>query len=246
MTAIIPAIDIIEGHCVRLEQGSFAKKKTYRDDPLEVAQEFESAGLNRLHLVDLDGARGGCIKNYRVLERIATQTSLRIDFGGGIKSDEDIRIAFESGASQVTGGSIAVKNRELFLSWIKRYTAEKIILGADALEKKIAVSGWEESTTLDIFQFLEEYQQKGIIYAVITDIAKDGLLQGPSFDLYAEIQDRVPQVKIIASGGVSTLSDVEKLVEMRVEGIIIGKALYEGRILLTDLSQLQEDIEKAF
>jgi phosphoribosylformimino-5-aminoimidazole carboxamide ribotide isomerase len=240
MIAIIPAIDIIEGKCVRLEQGQFSKKKVYHQDPVEVAKQFEGAGLTRLHLVDLDGARGGSIKNYRILEKIAAGTALEVDFGGGIKSDEDIRIAFNSGATQVTGGSIAVKDKPRFLSWLQEFGSEKLILGADARDKKIAVSGWEEETSLDIIEFLQEFSSHGVQYAIVTDIAKDGLLAGPSFELYDEIKGELPELRLIASGGVSSMQDVERLTERGLEGIIIGKALYEGTISLSELSRYQQ------
>ena len=237
---VIPAIDIIEGKCVRLIQGDYSQKTEYNAQPLEVAQRFEDAGLRRLHLVDLDGAKQKHVVNYRVLEKIATHTKLRIDFGGGIQSDEDIRIAFESGAAQVTGGSVAVRQPELFENWLKRYGAEKIILGADAKHEKIAVSGWQETTEVWIYDFLERYAEKGVRYVISTDVAKDGLLQGPSFDLYRNIMDKTPDLQLIASGGVSTLGDVEKLAEMNIFGVIVGKAIYEGRIRLEELAQVSE------
>lgn len=237
MIQIIPAIDMIDGKCVRLTQGDYDQKKIYNENPLEVAKEFEDAGLKRLHLVDLDGAKEKKVINWKILEKIASQTSLLVDFGGGVQSDEDLRIVFESGAKQVTGGSIAVKNRDLFESWLQTYGSEKIILGADAKNEKIAVSGWEEGTQLWVYDFVEEYVEKGIRYTISTDVAKDGLLQGPSFDLYKNLQDKCPELNIIASGGVSSIEDVEKLAEMNIYGVIIGKAIYENRITLKDLQR---------
>lgn len=235
MIEIIPAIDMIDGKCVRLTQGDYGKKTIYNENPLEVALEFEDAGLKRLHLVDLDGAKAKKVINWKVLEKIASKTSLHIDFGGGVQSEEDIRIVFENGAKQVTGGSIAVKQPELFKDWLSRYGGEKMILGADAKNEKVAVSGWEEGTELWVYDFVEKYVELGVKYAISTDVAKDGLLQGPSFDLYKNLQDKCPDLKIIASGGVSEMKDVEKLVEMNIYGVIIGKAIYENRISLADL-----------
>ena len=235
---IIPAIDIIEGKCVRLSKGDYDTKKIYNEDPLEVAKSFEDAGLQYLHLVDLDGAKAKHIVNWKVLENLATKTSLRIDFGGGVKSDDDLRIAFESGANQITGGSIAVKEPVLFTSWITKYGTDKIILGADAMDGKIAVSGWQEGTDQEIEAFISDYVAKGISYVISTDIAKDGMLEGPSFDLYNSILKELPDVKLIASGGVSNLDDLIKLKENGLEGAIVGKAIYEGFIRLNDLRDL--------
>ena len=232
---IIPAIDIIGGKCVRLTQGDYSQKKVYGDNPLEMAQQFESAGIKRLHLVDLDGARTKKIVNQHVLESISRNTSLKIDFGGGVQSDIDIQLAFDSGASQVTGGSIAVKNPALFLSWIKKHGSEKIILGADAKNRKIAIGGWEETTTADVISFIKDWSAKGIRYIICTDVAKDGLLQGPSIDLYKDILQEVPEVQLIASGGVSSMKDLEELEKCGVYGTIVGKAFYEGRISLKEL-----------
>lgn len=232
---IIPAIDIIEGKCVRLTQGDYQQKKIYNEDPLEVAKAFEGAGIRRLHLVDLDGAKAKRIINYRVLEKIATHTNLWIDFGGGLKSDEDLHIAFESGAQQVTGGTVAVKNPSLFQSWLQIYGAEKIILGADVKEGKIAVSGWQEQSELELFDFLEDYISKGVSYVICTDISKDGLLQGTALSLYQEIKERFSDLKLIASGGVTTITELEKLQEIGCFGAIIGKAIYEGKISLKEL-----------
>ena len=232
---IIPAIDIIEGKCVRLSKGDYDTKIIYNENPLEVAKSFEAHGIEYLHLVDLDGAKSSKIVNYKILEQIATQTSLKIDFGGGLKSDDDLRIAFESGANQITGGSIAVKNRAIFEKWILEYGTEKIILGADAKDEKIAVSGWLEESNEDLVPFIQDYQSKGIQYVICTDIAKDGMLQGPSFDLYSKILAEANGIKLIASGGISTFDELPKLAELGCEGTIIGKAIYEGRISLKQL-----------
>jgi phosphoribosylformimino-5-aminoimidazole carboxamide ribotide isomerase len=232
---IIPAIDIIDGKCVRLSKGDYDTKIIYNENPLEVAKSFEAHGIEYLHLVDLDGAKSSKIVNYKILEKIATQTSLQIDFGGGLKSDDDLKIAFESGASQITGGSIAVKNRAIFEKWISEYGSDKIILGADAKDEKIAVSGWLEDSNEDLIPFIQEYQTKGIQYVICTDIAKDGMLQGPSFDLYKKILAEANGVKLIASGGISTFDELPKLAELGCEGTIIGKAIYEGRITLKQL-----------
>ncbi len=228
---------MIDGKCVRLTQGDYGKKTIYNENPLEVALEFQDSGLTRLHLVDLDGAKAKKVINWKVLEKIATQTSLHIDFGGGVQSEEDIRVVFESGAKQVTGGSVAVKQPDLFKSWLDSYGGEKIILGADAKNEKVAVSGWEEGTELWVYDFVEEYVEKGVKYTISTDVAKDGLLEGPSFDLYKNLQDKCPNLKIIASGGISGLEDVERLAEMNIYGVIIGKAIYENRISLIDLQR---------
>lgn len=232
---IIPAIDIIEGKCVRLSKGDYDTKIIYNENPLEVAKSFEAHGIEYLHLVDLDGAKSSKIVNYKILEQIATQTNLKIDFGGGLKSDDDLRIAFESGANQITGGSIAVKNRTIFEKWISEYGSEKIILGADAKDEKIAVSGWLEESNEDLVPFIQDYQSKGIQYVICTDIAKDGMLQGPSFDLYSKILAEAKGIKLIASGGISTFDELPKLAELGCEGTIIGKAIYEGRITLKQL-----------
>lgn len=241
---IIPAIDIIDGKCVRLTRGDFDTKKVYNENPLEVAKQFENAGIEYLHLVDLDGAKAHEIVNYKVLEQIATKTSLKIDFGGGLKSDEDLYIAFNSGAKQVTGGSIAVKNPKVFEKWLDKYGGKKIILGADAKDEKIAVNGWQEQSDLDLITFIKAYQKKGVQYVICTDISKDGMLEGPSNELYSKIihecsnSSSDQSVKLIASGGVSNLDDVVKLKELGCEGVIIGKALYENKISLRDLEKL--------
>ncbi|MGY5850842.1 1-(5-phosphoribosyl)-5-[(5-phosphoribosylamino)methylideneamino]imidazole-4-carboxamide isomerase [Salegentibacter sp. F14] len=243
---IIPAIDIIEGKCVRLSKGDYQTKKIYNENPLEVAKNFEAHGIQYLHLVDLDGAKSKHIVNHKILEQIASKTTLRIDFGGGLKSDEDLRIAFESGASQVTGGSIAVKDPEIFKSWIKKFGREKIILGADANDEKIAVSGWQEESGLALIPFIQEYQKEGIQYVICTDISKDGMLEGPAFDLYQRIMEqtshlpksdskRQEKLKLIASGGISKFEELPKLAALGCEGTIIGKAIYEGRIPLKKL-----------
>lgn len=236
---IIPAIDIIEGKCVRLSKGDYSTKKIYNEDPLEVAMQFEDAGLQHLHLVDLDGAKEKHIVNWKVLEKLASKTRLKIDFGGGIKTDKDLRIAFESGANQITGGSIAATDPVKFTSWISAYGPEKIILGADANEGKIAISGWQEATDHQIEDFIEDYASKGIKYVISTDISKDGMLKGPSFKLYTSIMKKVPKVKLIASGGVSAVSDLLKLKKSGLEGVIVGKAIYEGRIDLKELRDLK-------
>jgi len=234
---IIPAIDIIDGKCVRLSQGDYDTKKIYNENPLEVAKEFEDYGIEYLHLVDLDGAKSKQIINYKTLELIASKTNLKIDFGGGIKANDDIRIAFECGANQITGGSIAVQNPMLFQEWISKYGNEKIILGADAKDRKIATHGWLETSELDVIDFIQEYKAKGIDYVICTDIAKDGMLQGTSNELYAEIL-AATNVKLIASGGVSSIDDLIKVKELGCEGAILGKAIYEGRIQLKNLSKL--------
>ena len=233
---IIPAIDLIGGKCVRLSQGDYSSKKEYHDDPVEMAKRFEGAGIQCLHLVDLDGAKAKKIVNGEVLQRISAGTNLKVDFGGGIQADEEIEKAFELGAKQVTGGSIAVKNASLFKSWIKTYGSEKIILGADAKNRKIAVGGWEETTSVDLIPFIKDYVALGISYVICTDVAKDGLLQGPSADLYKEILEEIPNVKLIASGGVSSVKDLEELEKIGVFGTIVGKAYYEGRVTLEELA----------
>lgn len=241
MIELIPAIDIIDGKCVRLTQGDYASKKIYNEDPLEVAKAFENYGLRRLHMVDLDGAREGRIINYRTLEKIASRTSLIIDFGGGLKCDDDLEIAFESGAQMVTGGSIAVKDPELFSKWIGKYGSKKIILGADAKNKKIAIDGWLSTTEEDLIPFIEQYRKKGIWKVICTDISRDGMLEGPAIDLYREIREALPQVYLIASGGISSIEDIEKLEGAGIPGVIFGKAIYEGRIQLKDLVRFADE-----
>ncbi|MBR4839439.1 MAG: 1-(5-phosphoribosyl)-5-[Paludibacteraceae bacterium] len=237
MIEIIPAIDIIDGKCVRLSQGDYGQKKVYNENPTEVAKMFEGVGVRRLHLVDLDGAKAQHIVNYKVLESIATSTSLVVDFGGGLKSDEDLRIAFECGASMVTGGSIAVKNPEVFRSWIDKFGSEKIILGADVKDEKIAVGGWLETTKAELLPFVKDYRQAGIDKVICTDISKDGMLQGPSVELYEKILAEIPDLYLIASGGVSSMADIERLQEANVPAVITGKAIYEGKIKMEDLAK---------
>lgn len=232
---IIPAIDIIGGKCVRLSKGDYNTKIIYNENPLEVAKMFEAHGIKYLHLVDLDGAKSSKIVNHKILEQIASKTTLKIDFGGGLKSDTDLKIAFECGANQITGGSIAVKNREIFEKWIADYGADKIILGADANNEKVAVSGWLEDSNEDLIPFIQNYQNKGIQYVICTDIAKDGMLQGPSFELYKKILVEAIGIKLIASGGISTFAELPKLAEIGCEGTIIGKAIYEHKISMKEL-----------
>lgn len=232
---IIPAIDIIEGKCVRLTQGDYSQKKVYNEHPLEVARAFEDAGLRRLHLVDLDGARAGAVKNWKVLETIAGKTGLIVDFGGGIKTAEDVDIVFNSGAALATVGSVAVKDAELFVGWLNEYGAARFLLGADVKKEKIAVSGWTETTDRWVYDFIQEYVEKGVRQVFCTDVSKDGLLQGPALDLYVSIIAKFPKLHFIASGGVSGMDDVRRLEEIGCSGVIIGKAIYEGRIKLKDL-----------
>ena len=232
---IIPAIDIINGECVRLSKGDYNKKTVYSKNVLDVAKNFEDNGIQFLHLVDLDGAKQNRIINYKILEKISSQTNLIIDFGGGLKSEEDIKIAFESGAKQVTLGSVAIKNPDLFLKSFEKYGSEKIILGADARKEKIAISGWLEESESNIYDFIKEKIKIGIQYVISTDIDKDGMLEGPSFDLYEKIIGENPNIKLIASGGITSASDLEKVKSIGCEGAIIGKALYENRIKFNDL-----------
>ncbi len=240
---IIPAIDIIDGKCVRLTKGNYETKKVYNENPLEVAKQFEDAGIEYLHLVDLDGAKAEHIVNYKILEQIAAKTSLKIDFGGGLRSKEDLIIAFNSGARQVTGGSIAVNDSKTFGSWIAKYGGQKIILGADCKDEKIAISGWQKQSKNDVIPFIKAYQKKNIQYVICTDISKDGMLEGPSFDLYKKIiqecsnSNSQQSIKLIASGGITTIDDVIKLQEIGCEGAIIGKALYEFKISLKSLEK---------
>lgn len=234
---IIPAIDIIEGKCVRLTKGDYTTKKIYNENPLEVAKEFEANGIEYLHLVDLDGAKSKHIVNYKILEQLATKTNLKIDFGGGLKSNEDLRIAFESGANQITGGSIAVKNPTIFKEWLQKYGSDKIILGADCINRKIATHGWLETSEIDVVDFIKEYENLGVKYTVCTDVAKDGMLQGTSNELYSEILKKTT-VNLIASGGVSSMDDLYKLQELGCEAAILGKAIYEGNIPLKELQKL--------
>ena len=238
MIEIIPAIDLIDGKCVRLSQGDYAKKTIYNENPLEVAKMFADAGIRRLHLVDLDGAKAHHIVNHKVLERITNLTDLIVDFGGGLKSDDDLCIAFECGASMVTGGSIAVKNPDVFSSWITKFGGEKIILGADVKKEKIAVGGWLETTELDLMPFILNYMEQGISKVICTDISKDGMLQGPAIELYKKMLAEKPDMYLIASGGVSSIRDIELLHEAAIPAVIIGKAIYEGKIKLAELTRL--------
>ena len=234
---IIPAIDIIDGKCVRLTQGDYEQKKIYNEDPLEVAKEFQDAGLMRLHLVDLDGAKAGHIVNHRVLERLSSRTSLHIDFGGGLKTDDDLRVAFECGAKQITGGTIAVKKQDVFLKWLEQHGVEQIILGADVKDEKIAVGGWLETSDILLKNFLQTFVSQGIKYCICTDISKDGLLRGASNELYAKVLSDFPDLQLIASGGVSSMDDLIKLREIGCFGAIVGKAIYEKRVTLKQLEE---------
>ena len=232
---IIPAIDLMDGKCVRLSKGDFSTQKTYNENPLEVAKAFEDHGIEYLHLVDLDGAKSQHIVNHNILEKIASKTRLKIDFGGGLKTDEDLRIAFESGANQITGGSIAVKKPEVFKKWLSVYGAEKIILGADVHGDKIATNGWIETSDQDLTDFVKTYQSHGVTTVICTDISKDGMLQGPAFELYKDLLSVTKNLRLIASGGISTFEELPKLAALGCEGTIIGKAIYENRISLKQL-----------
>ena len=234
---IIPAIDLIDGKCVRLQQGNYAARTVYSADPLEVAKQFEAAGITMLHLVDLDGARSRHIVNHAVLERIAANTALEIDFGGGLKSDDDVRIAFESGAAKITGGSVAALNREVFLGWMETYGTERILLGADARNRRVATNGWVNDTGLDVVEFISGYASLGVQSCIVTDIALDGMLAGPSFALYEELL-ATASVKLIASGGVASVDDLVRLRDLGCDGAIVGKALYENRIQLAQITAL--------
>ncbi len=238
MIEIIPAIDLIDGKCVRLSQGDYNRKTVYNENPLDVAQMFADAGLHRLHLVDLDGAKAQHIVNYKVLENITTRTNLIVDFGGGLKSDDDLRVAFECGAKMITGGSVAVKNPELFSSWIAKYGSEKIILGADVNNEKIAVNGWTETTALEWLPFIQKYVKQNINKVICTDISRDGMLLGPAIELYKKMLHYFPDLYLIASGGVSSISDIEFLQQAGIPAVITGKAIYEGKILLKDFTRL--------
>ena len=240
MIEIIPAIDIIDGKCVRLSQGDYDRKKIYNENPLEVAKIIENAGVRRLHLVDLDGAKAQHIVNYKTLQKIASGTSLIIDFGGGLKSSDDLRIAFECGASMITGGSIAVKNPAVFMIWIEKFGSEKIILGADVKNEKIAVGGWLEATDLDLIPFIRSFTEKGIDKVICTDISKDGMLQGPAVELYRKALGEFPGLYLIASGGVSSMADIESLEKAGVPAVITGKAIYEGRITMKEIENFIE------
>lgn len=240
---IIPAIDLIDGKCVRLSQGEYDSRKVYDGQPLEVAKAFEAHGIRRLHVVDLDGAASQHIVNYRVLEQLATHTSLVIDFGGGLKTDDDLRIAFECGAQMVTGGSIAVKSPETFCRWIQIYGSDRIILGADVKEGCIAVNGWKEKSECQLLPFLDKYVRLGVTQAICTDIGRDGMLKGPALELYREICRHQPSLKLIASGGVGSMADIYALEEAQIPAVILGKAFYEGHITLKDLEEAVTDME---
>ena len=234
---IIPAIDIIDGKCVRLTKGDYNTKKIYNENPLEVAKEFEDNGIKYLHVVDLDGAKSKHIVNHKILESIASNTNLIVDFGGGLKTDKDLKIAFECGAAQITGGSIAAKKPELFSKWLLEFGPEKIILGADCKDRKIATDGWMATSKLDVVDFISGFEEKNIKYVICTDIAKDGMLRGPSIALYKEIIKKT-DIKLIASGGVASISDLVQLKSLGCEGAIVGKAIYEGKISLKELQEL--------
>jgi phosphoribosylformimino-5-aminoimidazole carboxamide ribotide isomerase len=233
---IIPAIDIIDGKCVRLTQGDYGQTKVYNENPLEVALQFEGSGLRRLHLVDLDGAKAGMVKNWKVLETISSRTSLQIDFGGGIKTEDDLNIVFNSGAVLATIGSLAVKDPEKFRGWLKTYGANRFFLGADVRNKHITVGGWLETTDIPVIDFLRDRMMEGVEQFFCTDVSKDGLLAGPATELYKEILDALPGLPVTASGGVSRLEDLEELAQAGCAGVIIGKAIYENRITLKELS----------
>ena len=237
MIELIPAIDVIDGKCVRLSQGNYDSKKVYNESPLEVAKAFEAHGMRRLHVVDLDGAASQHVVNYRTLEQIATHTTLTIDFGGGIKTAKDIDIAFNSGAQMVTLGSVAVKNPELFDAWLNTYGNEKIILGSDVKENRIAISGWKEESPLELMPFLDQYIKKGITKVLCTDISRDGMLRGAALPLYKEIMGTYPELYLIASGGISCLDDILQLDDAGIPAVVFGKAIYEGRISLNDLTR---------
>ena len=237
MIELIPAIDIIDGKCVRLSQGDYDKVKEYSASPADVAKEMEDHGITRLHVVDLDGAKSKHVVNWRTLEQIANATRLVIDFGGGVKTDDDLRIVFDCGAQMVTGGSIAVKEPETFQRWLLKYGPEKIILGADVKEGKVAVSGWLEDSDNELMAFLGHYTQQGVQKVICTEISRDGMLQGPAISLYKDVLAQYPDLHFIASGGVSSMEDIEALAEAKVPGVIFGKALYEGRITFTDIEK---------
>jgi phosphoribosylformimino-5-aminoimidazole carboxamide ribotide isomerase len=235
---IIPAIDIIEGSCVRLTQGDYSQKKVYNENPTDVAKAFEAAGLKYLHLIDLDGAKAGKVTNWKVIEDITSNTGLTVDFGGGIKTEEEVSRLFEYGVAQVNIGSMAVTNPDTIAEWIEKFGSEKIILSADVKSEKIAISGWQENSSIEITDFLKDYVRKGIDYVTCTDISTDGMLTGPNIDLYKKILLSFPQLNIIASGGVSNLDDLYELNQIGVDGVIVGKAIYEGRIRLDELADI--------
>jgi len=233
---IIPAIDIIEGKCVRLTEGNYAQKKIYNEDPLEVAKQFEGVGLMRLHLVDLDGAKASAVVNWKVLEKIANKTNLIIDFGGGIKTEATLKTVLDTGATYATIGSLAVKERALFEEWIERFGATIFMLGADVHAEKIAIGGWLEKTDIDVYDFIGSYMNKGVTQIFCTDIQKDGKLEGPSIELYKKILQQYPSLQLIASGGVSQLNDLDNLRTIGCSAAIVGKAIYENKINLSELS----------
>lgn len=233
---IIPAIDLIDAKCVRLTQGDYTQKKVYNENPLEVAKEFEAAGLNYLHLVDLDGAKAGRVINWKVVETICSQTNLSVDFGGGIKTHDDIKRLFNIGIKQVNLGSIAVKQPQLVYDWIEEFSSDKIILSADVKDEKIAISGWQEDSSIDLIDFIHQYQEKGLTYVTCTDIKTDGTLKGPNIELYRKILSHFPSIKLIASGGVGSMKDIEELNNTNVDGVIVGKAIYEGKINIEQLN----------
>ncbi len=235
---VIPAIDIIDGKCVRLEQGNYDKVTLYHKEPLEIAKKFEDAGLKCLHLVDLDGAKDGAVKNWKVLEEIAGKTSLIIDFGGGIKTEKDVEIVFNSGATFVAVGSIAVKNEDEFMKWLLKFGADKFLLGADVKNERITVSGWQETTEVWIYDFIRKYMDHGVKKIFCTDVSKDGKLEGPAIDLYKNITSKFPELFFIASGGVSSVNDLEELRDIGCKGAIVGKAIYEKRITLSELKRI--------
>lgn len=244
MIEIIPAIDIIEGKCVRLSQGDYQSKIVYNESPLEVAKEFEAYGIHRLHVVDLDGAKSKHIVNYRILEQIANRTSLVIDFGGGIKSDEDLVIAFENGAQMVTVGSVAAKEPQLFLSWLEKFGHDKMILGADVKDGLISVNGWLEESNQELLPYLDDYIKKGVTKVLCTDINRDGMLQGPAIELYQSILEPFPALHLIASGGVSSIEDIRQLDKAGIPAVVFGKALYEGRFTLKELNKFIESLDE--
>ncbi len=237
---IIPAIDIIDGKCVRLTQGDYARKKVYDEDPLNVAKGFEDAGLRYLHLVDLDGARAGKVTNWKVIETIAKQTDLKVDFGGGIKTDGEVERLFNAGITQINLGSIAVRDPGTVAGWIATWGADKIVLSADIKGEMVAISGWMEDSSIHISQFIDDYRKKGIELVTCTDISTDGMLQGPNFSLYSGLLDRFPGLRLIASGGVSNADDLRKLKALGVDGVIVGKAIYEGRVGLLELVEIED------
>lgn len=238
---IIPAIDIIDGKCVRLTQGDYSQKKVYNENPLEVAKEFEGAGIQYLHLVDLDGAKAGKVTNWKIVESICTNTRLAVDFGGGIKKEEELSQLFDIGVTQVNLGSIAVKAPQLVYDWLHTFGTERIILSADVKDNNVAIGGWQEDSRVDLFDFIKQYQQRGITYVTCTDISTDGTLKGPNKDLYKSLRSHFPALKIVASGGVSAINDLEELAKTGVDGVIVGKAIYEGRISFDDLRQMIND-----